>query len=187
MLALSQAGPLPKGQQGEWNIYDESGSVLVPFDTFFGYGFGQENKVAEKPVEKGKFVNYNKTIAAKQIMVRLGKTGSPMDLSAYLDAIDKLVAGTDLVSVVTPEKNYLDVNAVRYDFDRNSESGVDRIIVDLSFQEIAQVEARYSDESLPQRKTRNPQDADTTDRGKQQGQEGDDESVAVQIGKGLGL
>ena len=190
MLTLSQSGPLPKGQQGEWNIYDESGPMLVPFDTFFGYGFGQENKVAEKPVEKGKFVNYNKTIAAKRVSVRLGKSGNPSELTSYLDAIDKLVAGTDLVSVVTPEKTYLDVNAVRYDFDRGTESGADRIIVELSFQEIAQVEAQYSDESLPQEKVRKPQDASTVDRGKQQVQNvsaSEDKSALYKIGEGLGV
>lgn len=185
MATLAQSGPLPAGQQGEWTIYDESDNAVIPFDTFFGLTFGQENKVAEKPVERGKFVNYNKTIAAKRITVRLGKTGNPTELSGYLDALDTLCAGTDLVSVVTPEKTYTDVNAVRYDYDRTTEMGVDRIIVELGLQEIAQVEARYSNEALPQRKVKSAQDADGTDRGKQQGDE--DASVAAQIGKGLGL
>lgn len=185
MATLAQSGPLLAGQQGEWTIYDESDNPVIPFDTFFSLGFGQENKVAEKPVERGKFVNYNKTIAAERITVRLGKTGNPTELSGYLDALKKLCTGTDLVSVVTPEKTYLDMNAIRYDYDRTTEIGVDRIVVDLSLQEIAQVEARYSNEALPQRKVKNAQDADSTDRGKQQGNE--DESVASQIKKGIGL
>lgn len=185
MATLAQSGPLPAGQQGEWTIYDESDNPVIPFDTFFGLTFGQENKVAEKPVERGKFVNYNKTVAAERITVRLGKTGNPTDLSAYLEALKKLCAGTDLVSVVTPEKTYVDVNATRYDYDRTTETGVDRIVVELSLQEIAQVEARYSNEALPQRKVKSAQDADGTDRGKQQADE--DVSVAAQIQKGLGL
>lgn len=161
-------GPLPAGQQGNWTVYDESDNPVIPFDTFFSLAFTQENKVAEKPVEQGKFVDYNKTIAGKRIVVRLGKTGKPTDLEGYLDALEKLCDGTDLMSVVTPEKTYTDVNAVRYDYDRTTETGTDRIIVDLSFQEILQVEPEYSNESLPQRKVKKAQDADTVDRGKQQ-------------------
>lgn len=155
MAALARSGPLPVGQRGEWAIYDESDNPVIPFDTFFSLTFGQENKVAEKPVERGKFVNYNKTVSAKRITVRLGKTGNPTELSAYLDALEKLCAGTDLLSVVTPEKTYLNVNATRYDYDRTTDTGVDRIVVDLSLQEIAQVEARYSDEALTQGNVKN--------------------------------
>lgn len=179
-MTAAQQGPLPAGQQGEWTIYDESDSPVIPFDTFFGLTFGQENKVAEKPVEKGTFVNYNKTVAAERITVRLGKTGKPTELSAYLEALKKLCAGTELVSVVTPEKTYVDMNAARYDYDRVTELGVDRIVVELSLQEIVQVEARYSNEALPQREVKNAQDADGTDRGKQQGKE-DEGGPAYQI------
>ena len=185
MLSLLQSGLLPVGQQGQWTLFDESDTPVVPFDAFFSLAFTQENKVAEKPVERGGFVSYNKTVSARKLTIRLGKSGKPTDLTAYLDALDSLCSGTDLVSVVTPEKTYLDMNAVRYDFDRSAELGTDRIIVDLVLQEISQVDAQYSDEALPQRQVKNAEDADGVDRGRQQGSE--DVSVAEQARRRLGL
>lgn len=168
-----QTGPLPKGIFGTWSLYDASGMPVIPFDTFFDMAFVKEGSVAQKPVEMGKFVNFNKTVNPAEIKVTLGQTGSPLVIAATLEALGKAQAGTELLSLVTPEKTFVDINLTRFDYDRKASNGVDRLIVALTLEEISQVEARYSNEELPPEKVKNKQDASTTERGKQQGQGGE--------------
>lgn len=140
---------LPPGTPGNWSIYDAGGNVAVPFDTFFACTVKQENKVAQNPVEKGGFVDYNKSGSPINLGVVLGKTGSGGELAAMLDALDRLVSGTELVSIVTPEKTFLDFTLSGYDYDRKTENGIDRLLASLTFEEVRQVEAEYSNGQIP--------------------------------------
>lgn len=166
-------GALPPGQPGNWDIFDKDGGKALDFDTFFSCSMKAENKVSSNPVEKGSFADYNKVASPAALTVVLGRTGKSDELAAFLTALDKLAESTDLVSIVTPEKTFLDYNLVSYDYDRRAENGVDRLLVGLMLQEIRQVEARYSNESIrtiSKAQAKNPEDASTVDAGKQQGQ-----------------
>lgn len=163
---------MPNAQAGLWTLHSAEGDVLVPFDTFFDMTFKQEAKLPAQPVEKGGFANYNKVSSPFDVSVRLGKTGSATELAAYLEALDALVDSTDLASLVTPEKTYVDINCAGYNFTHRTEDGINRIIVELVLQEIRQVEPAYANVSLPPAKVKNPSDASTTDKGKQQTQSG---------------
>lgn len=144
---------LPPGVPGNWALYDENDEAAVPFDTFFACTVKQENKIAQNPVERGGFVDYNKSGSPVNLGVILARSGSSAELSAMLEALDKLVAGTGLVSIVTPEKTFLDFNLAAYDYDRKTENGADRLLVSLSMEEIRQVEAEYGNEQIPPVKT----------------------------------
>lgn len=166
-------GALPPGQPGNWDIFDKDGGKALDFDTFFSCSVKAENKVSSNPVEKGSFADYNKVASPTALTVVLGRTGKSDELAAFLTALDKLADGTDLVSIVTPEKTFLDYNLVSYDYDRQAENGVDRLLVGLMLQEIRQVEPRYSNETIKpisKAQAKNPEDASTADAGKQQGQ-----------------
>lgn len=166
-------GALPPGQPGNWSIFDKDGAKALDFDTFFSCSIKSENKISSNPVEKGSFADYNKVASPTAVSVVLGRTGKSDELAAFLTTLDKLVDSTDLVSIVTPEKTFLDYNLVSYDYDRKAENGVDRLIVGLMLQEIRQVEAQYSNESIKKiskAQAKNPTDASTTPAGKQQGQ-----------------
>ena len=155
-------GALPPGQPGNWSIFDKDGAKALDFDTFFSCSIKAENKISSNPVEKSD------------------------ELAAFLTALDKLAESTDLVSIVTPEKTFLDYNLVSYDYDRKAENGVDRLLVGLMLQEIRQVEPQYSNETIKpisKAQAKNPTDASTTDAGKQQGQKVGP-STAARIKKG---
>lgn len=165
-------GILPPGVPGNWNLYTADGAIAVPFDTFLACTVKAEAKAAHDPVEKGSFADYNKVVSPAQLGVILARTGSAAELSAMLEALDGLVAGTDLVSLVTPEKEFLDFTVTSYDYDRKNENGVDRLVVNLVLEEIRQVEAEYSNEQLPQPKSpKQPGDGATKQAGKQAPQE----------------
>lgn len=141
-------GALPPGQPGNWSIFDKDGAKALDFDTFFSCSIKAENKISSNPVEKGSFADYNKVASPTAISVVLGRTGKSDELAAFLTALDKLAESTDLVSIVTPEKTFLDYNLVSYDYDRKAENGVDRLLVGLMLQEIRQVEPQYSNETI---------------------------------------
>ena len=117
-------GALPPGQPGNWSIFDKDGAKALDFDTFFSCSIKSENKISSNPVEKGSFADYNKIASPTAVSVVLGRTGKSDELAAFLTALDKLAESTDLVSIVTPEKTFLDYNLVSYDYDRKAENGV---------------------------------------------------------------
>lgn len=161
-------GILPVGVPGNWAIYDADGNEAIPFDTFMGCTVKQEYKVAQDPVERGGFVNYNKTASPATVGVILARTGSNSELTSVIDALDMLVESTTLVNIVTPEKTFLDFNLSSYDYDRKTENGVDRLMVSLTFEEIRQVEAEYSNEQIPPVKSpKQAADKSTKQAGKQ--------------------
>ena len=116
-------GALPPGQPGNWSIFDKDGAKALDFDTFFSCSITSENKISPTPVEKGSFADYNKIASPTAVSVVLGRTGKSDELAAFLTALDKLAESTDLVSIVTPEKTFLDYNLVSYDYDRKAENG----------------------------------------------------------------
>lgn len=165
---------LPPGVPGSWSIYKADGAIAVPFDTFMACTVKVEAKAAHDPVEKGSFADYNKVVSPTQVGVILARTGTTAELSAVLEALDALVAGTDLVSVVTPEKEFMDYSLTSYDYDRKNENGVDRLVVNLVLEEIRQVEAEYSNEQIPPTKSpKQPGDSATKQAGKQAPQQAD--------------
>ena len=179
-------GPLPSPVRGDWSIYDKDGNAAVPFDCFYSAMIKAETKIAVSPVEKGQFAAYNKASGPDTVSLVLARTGKSSELSAMLDALHKLKNGTELVSIVTPEKTFLDYSLEAFDYTRSSESGVDRLLVSLRLVEIRQVTPEYSNEELPR------QAADQSDKssGKQQAQDSDEatknkakrKSVARRIG-----
>lgn len=149
--------PLPSNLPGNWNIYDEDGNQALEFDTFFSATIKVETKIAQNPTERGKFADYNKSCSPVSVGVVLGKTGSTSDLSGMIEKLDELVISTKLLSVITPEKTFIDFNLVAYDYDRKAENGVDRLLVSLELEEVKQVEAEYSNEQIPP--VKNPKQA----------------------------
>ena len=143
---------LPAGTPGNWSLFDGDGKVAVPFDTFYACTVKADSKVASSPVEKreGKsgFVVYNKAVAPTEVGVVLAKTGKGEALGAMLDALVKLQQGTDLVSIVTPERTFVDYTIAGFDYDRKRENGVDRLLVSLSLHEVRQVSPEYTNEQV---------------------------------------
>lgn len=168
-------GALPPGRPGNWTLYNADGEAAVPFDTFIACTVKNESKVVQNPTEKGSFADYNKVASPISLGVILGKSGSSDELAQTLKALDELVEGTDLLSVVTPEKTYLDLNLVSYDCDRKAENGVDRLLVSLLLEEIRQVEPEYSTERI--KRPKQAGDSKTQNVGKQAPQQADSETT----------
>lgn len=167
---------LQRSTTGNWTITGADGQSLAVFDTFFGCDYRGESKVASKPVENGGFASYNKSASPDIVNVALGKTGKSAELTALLDALQQLRDSVDLVSVVTPEKTFLDYSLESYDYQRSASAGVDRLLVSLRLVEVKQVSPDYSNEQIPAPKKAS--DKASVNAGKQQPQETDEATRA---------
>lgn len=172
--ALNLAGTLYRAISGHWDIFDAAGKKVLTFDTFFGIDAMSDAQVTQAPVEKGSFVSYNKQIAPTRSTVVLGYTGSSLVRSAIIKKCEALIAGTDLVSIVTPDRTLVDMSLVAMDYSYRTDRGIDRLIVSLAFEEVRQVSAEYtsttaggSSASLSSAQVKNSADASTRDVGKQ--------------------
>lgn len=169
-------GTLPPGRPGNWALYNADGEVAVPFDVFIACTAKSENKITQNPTEKGAFADYNKTSSPISLGVILAQTGSSEALAQTLDRLDALVESTELLSLVTPEKTFLEYSLTSYDYDRKTENGVDRLLVSLVLEEIRQVEPEYSNEQI--KRPKQAGDSSTRKAGKQSGQDADDATKA---------
>jgi hypothetical protein len=120
-----------------WGIYSSDGAtqLLIP-DSVVGLEYGNESRVSDYPQESGSFASYNKVGTPFTIRVRMTIGGSEADRSAFLATCDALLASTDLVSVLTPERVYLSATLVGYDYRRDSRNGVTLLTVDTTFREV---------------------------------------------------
>lgn len=150
-------GMLPE----RWTILDDKGEKVLDFDAFHKTDISADAKIISAPVEGGSFVMYNKTRAPLELSCTLIKQGFPADLQAYVDQLLIYVDAVTLVSIVTPDKEYQNMNLTKVKFTRSAENGVDMIMAECNFQEVRQVTLQYTSAKLAQK----------TSRGRQQGKE----------------
>lgn len=173
-----------------WGIFDSKGKALgdpAKFTDFAGslldsaglgstlstggVDYSKETRVSDFPIERGSFASYNKVEQPANPNVTLCLTGSEIDRTAFLNAIDAACKSTDLYSVVTPEVTYVNYSVERYSYSRRSSKGATLLIVDISLREIRQVSAQYTQSNKGQ--VDRPKEASATpqaDNGKVQPQ-----------------
>ena len=137
--ALTIVGELlPLGLFGQkWAIINKSGAAALSPDSFVDFEYREEHKIPNYPIEQGSFRSYNKISLPFDIRITVTCSGNGrMKKSQFLAAIDKLLFGLDLVSVVTPEVTFMNCNLVHVDYRRESNRGATLIIAQLWFQEV---------------------------------------------------
>lgn len=127
-----------------WTLLDESGEKAFDFDSFAKLNLKSESKVIQAPVEGGGFVMYNKTNTPLEIKCVLIKKGFPEDLQVYVDALLEYSDNTNLLSIVTPDREYQNMNLNSVSFERSAEGGVNIIMAECGFTEIRQVTPQYT-------------------------------------------
>jgi hypothetical protein len=127
--AISQYGP-------QWGIFDATGGLAVEPDNIVAFEANSEFRIADYPIENGKFESYNKVQMPYDLRVVMSKGGNDLDRSEFLAAISNLVGSTLLYSVVTPDSSYTSVNAVRYDYRRSAEAGATLLTVEVQCRQV---------------------------------------------------
>lgn len=149
--------------QSQWGIFDKNGTALGDPNQFIGlngkilnelgqnsrlstgsFDYSKETRVSEFPIERGGFASYNKVETPASSVVTMCFTGSEKDRTLFLEAIDAACKSTELYSVATPEKNYINYSIESYNYQRRSDRGTTLFIVEISLKEIRQVSAAYA-------------------------------------------
>lgn len=128
----------------QWTLLDDAGEKAFDFDSFSNLNLKSESKVIQAPVESGGFVMYNKTNTPLEVKCTLIKKGFPEDLQVYVDALLEYADNTNLLSIVTPDREYQNMNLTSVSFSRSAEGGVNLIMAECSFIEIRQVTPEYT-------------------------------------------
>ena len=128
----------------QWTLLDSAGEKAFDFDSFSNLNLKSESKVIQAPVENGGFVMYNKTNTPLEIKCTLIKKGFPEDLQVYVDALLEYADNTNLLSIVTPDREYQNMNLTSVSFSRSAEGGVNLIMAECAFTEIRQVTHEYT-------------------------------------------
>ena len=168
--SVNLAGRVYRVLSGHWDMFDSKGRKLFTFDTFFSLDSLADARITQAPVENGTFASYNKTVSPARSTVVLGYTGPALMRSAMLRRCESLLKGTELVSIVTPDRTFVNMGVVAVDHSYNAANGVDRLILALTLEEVRQVQPAYATEKLLSKSSvKNSGDASTVAVGKQQG------------------
>jgi hypothetical protein len=167
-----------------WGVFDDAGNLVFEIDSVHDLRAEARSRVSDFPIENGDFASYNKVQEPDFVRVRLFKaSGGETARAAFLTLLDAAKKQTFLFSVVTPEKTYLNMNIEDYSYRRDSDSGANAIIPDVSFKEIREVDVAYTSAEMSDAKVKNPASADPVPTGKAQPTEASASTLAKMAGK----
>ncbi len=129
-----------------WGVFDSNGNQVVAPDSVQEFGWRQENRVPNFPVQAGQFSTYNRVGLPYESSVTLTKGGDLTSRSTFLQQIDALIAQSNinLYTIRTPEKSYLSVTVNRAELARRGKDNAFYFDVELYFTQVNQVAAQYS-------------------------------------------
>lgn len=119
-----------------WGIFTTAGVAIVVPDSIVDFAYQKEFRVPTYPIEQGGFISYNKVELPFDSRVTMAKGGANSDRESFLNLMDTLVASTDLYTITTPEKSYMNANIVAFDYERRADKGAKLLLVGLHLEEI---------------------------------------------------
>lgn len=157
---------LPQRATSQWSLNNASGERVVQFTSFLSMDLRDEYTVVTGPVEEGSFASYNKVASPLEIDVSLGIEGDDATLDAALEALNQLTASTEILSLVTPESEYQNMNLESLSYRRRREDGLGVLWLDLKLIEVRQVKAQYTNAKVGERKQRGKVQGKNVNEGK---------------------
>lgn len=127
-----------------WGVFDADGNQVIAPDSIMDFGFRAEWRLSSYPVQQGQFSSFNKVTVPYETTVRMVKGSTLTDRTDFENDCESVGASTDLYTIVTPEKSYVGVNAMRLEILRREVQGAFFVEAEMFFQQIAQVVPQYS-------------------------------------------
>lgn len=124
----------------EWAVVARNKGLSVQFDGIMDIDVKNESKVLTSPIEKSSFAAYNKVETPLDVVITGASQQDGATQSAILDALNKLVSGTELVDIVTPTAVYLKMTLESYSYKRAATDGASLLVVELHAIEVREVE-----------------------------------------------
>lgn len=144
------APTVAKQNKPAWGVFDKKGGLALKADSVREVEDDKEFNVPRYPIEGGGFQSYNKVEQPQQVQVIVTKGGSTSDKSSFIAAVDKLTASLDLLSVITPEQTYRNLNLVKSSKHRSAETGASLLVIQLTFEEVrvSSATVAFSDQTV---------------------------------------
>lgn len=119
-----------------WGIYSASGLLLLKPDSIVEYDRRLSFRVSDFPIQGGEFASYNKVRTPFDVGLTVTKGGSDAERVNFLAAAEKLAGSLDLLTVVTPEASYANLNLTDVSIRRTAQNGFQLLSLDLGFRQI---------------------------------------------------
>lgn len=127
-----------------WGVFDSSGNLAINADSVRNFDWRQEYRIGNYPVQQGSFASYDKVTVPFESAVRVIKTGSLSDRTAFLTQVQAVCASLNLYTIMTPEYSYPNCNVTRAELSRHERNGAYILVYDIFFQQIIQVTPQYT-------------------------------------------
>ncbi len=171
----------------DWKIMNGSSDAIVP-DTVPRFEYRNESRVADYPMEEGAFVSYNKVATPFEIRMTMVCSGSLIkgltqgvmndiipgfgnnnytsSRDGFLAAMENMLQGTEVYTIVTPDMTYNNATLEHYDYRKESNNGAVMLIVEAWFREVrVTASAVYSNTGQPNVNSASPSAANPADVG----------------------
>jgi len=174
VLPPAQNGVLWQAAQGDpvWGVFDSDNVPVLAPDSIIDFSNRKQFRVSDFPVQQGQFASYNKVALPFEIAIKMTSGGTVSDRTQFLNDVEFVAASTDMYTIVTPEKTYLNCNATHYEVTRRGRDGAYFLDdVEMHFRQIIEVVAQYSTVTTqPTQNAKNPAAVPATNGGQVQPQ-----------------
>lgn len=121
----------------QWGLF-LNGVPVVTAESVNSFEYSQEWRIANYPIEQGKFASYDKVYMPFGVRIRFASGGSVAKRLALIASLDAIAGDLNLYSAVTPERVYDNVNVERLDYSRAAARGLGILVVDVHVVQINQ-------------------------------------------------
>lgn len=156
-----------------WGVFNADGSAALEPDSFVAISYRNGGIVANYPMESGSFASYDKSANPYDCSVIMTIGAGKAERTSFLQKVDRLCAGLDLLSVITPEATYTNANLQECSYERTAERGLSLVTVTLHFVQIRLTATGTT------RQTQDPSGMDAVDAGQVQTVEPTDDQIAL--------
>lgn len=155
----------------QWGVYDADNNRVVPADNIVSLNYRLEQVVSNFPVQAGSFSAFNSVDTPIEIALRFTKGGSEQQRANFLSDCEFITRSLSRYTILTPERSYSEMKAVRFELGRNGASGAYFFQeVDISFMQIREVSAQYTAYAPLTENAQAPAAQGTINEGRVQGQ-----------------
>lgn len=151
-----------------WGIFDSQGNLVVNPDSFYGFDDSNDWRTSDFPVQDGQFESYNKVMLPPTNSIKMTKGGTLAQRKSLLDQISAIAGDTNLYSILTPERTYVDRNITRWAIRRQGREGAYYFAdLEIFFRNIQQTTSQYSTTTANTANAQNPAATPTQNLGTQ--------------------
>lgn len=126
-----------------WGVFDAAGNQVITPDSVLVFNYRKEYSVSDYANQDQAFASYNKVAHPSESIMRFIKNATLGERSTFVTDCETVADSINLYTVITPERTYLNFNAIRHEMNRREKNGAYSIEADMFFREIRIVQGQY--------------------------------------------